>query len=215
MSLFIEDFDQIDDIADPAPAAPVAAALLDEAYARGVADGVARRQAEDDAAARLLAERCTEEFRRAEDSLGEMADHAADQLARLMFGVLESLVPEICAACGPAEISALTRTLLPQLRSEPRIRIRLNPHDAPGVLAQMDVLNDDVRDRVVVTQTDAVARGDIRVTWQDGEMLRDTAAIWQQVADALCQFGFLDAAAAKPASVQGRGRTQQVVEHAR
>jgi hypothetical protein len=221
LTLFVEDFDRIDAPPPPPqdPGGVDAAALLEAEYARGLADGAARARAECDGGAALLVERCIAEFRRADETIAAMADATAERLVRLMFEALGTMVPSICATCGPAEIAGLTQVLLPRLRNEPRIRVRLNPHDAPALQAQLDLLEDELPERISVTQTDAVARGDIRVSWQDGAMLRDTAAIWREVADWLRLFGFLDQPprerAPLPMLWSSRPDAEQVVEHAR
>jgi hypothetical protein len=223
-NLFVEDFDCIDDLATPAAVAPPPPerdvdAELATAYARGLADGCAQASAEAASAVEALLARCTSEFRRADEDIAAMAEEAATQLARLMFETLGALVPAICASCGPTELAELTRVLLPRLRNEPQIRVRLNPHDAPAVLAGIGNLADDLPDRIVVTQTDAVTQGDIRVAWQDGAMLRDTAAIWQDMSSTLQQFGFLGATPARDAASPSYARperphSEQVHEHA-
>ncbi len=195
MTLFVEDFDHVDPVPPPDSGRDDAeiTGLLAAEYARGMAEGIAQAKAECDAGTALLIERCAAEFRAADESIAAMVESAADQLARVVFEMLGSLVPTICAACGPAEITALTQVLLPRLRSEPRIRVRLNPHDVAVVQAQLDQLPDDLPERIAVASDDAVARGDIRIAWQDGALLRDTSAIWRDMSGALQQFGFLDA----------------------
>ncbi len=41
--------------------------------------------------------------------------------------------------------------------------------------------------------------GDARVTWRNGQALRDTAALWAQIVDILAPAGLLPYAAAKEA----------------
>ncbi len=193
MSLFIEDFDSV--APEPEPPAPDPAACAAE-YARGLADGEAAATVAAitaaDAAARTLAAACATEFARAEASLAAMAEAAADQLARLVFAALDALVPSICAACGPAEQAALARLMLPRLHREPSLRLRLHPQDIGALQTELAALDSDLTDRVAIAPNPQMAPGDLRIAWQDGALLRDTGAIWRELADTLRQFGFLD-----------------------
>lgn len=214
MNMFVEDFDCL----EPAmlaqePAVPDLSARLAAEYERGLAEGEGRGLEACEDAARQLTARCDAEFPRAEAALAAMAEAAAEQVARLVFEALGALVPSVCAACGPAEVAALTRVLLPRLKREPQIRLRLNPHDAAAVQVQLAALDDDLGDRIVVTQSDQIARGDLRVAWQDGALLRDTGAIWRQMSDALRQFGFLDTPH-EPGARSARPVAEQVAAHA-
>ena len=217
--LFVEDFDIFEEpaVADVAAPAYDREAELAAEYARGLAEGLAHAEASRDQGARALVAHCAAECRRAEESLARLAEEAADQLAGLVFEALNTLVPSVCAACGPAETAAMARVLLPRLRLEPQIRVRLNPHDSAAMQAEVARLDEEIADRIVITPTDAMARGDLKVSWQDGMLLRDTAAIWREMSEALQRFGFLDAPSPRDVMAVPRAMrvvTEKVVEHA-
>jgi hypothetical protein len=46
-------------------------------------------------------------------------------------------------------------------------------------------------DRVDLIPTDTMKAGDLRITWRNGSAVRDTGALWQQVADILAPAGLL------------------------
>ncbi len=208
MILFGEDFDlggtvaRVAEVVPPeedaeAPAAVLARVEMAQAaqyaagYAAGLAEGAARALAERTARCALWSELCASRLDRAEREVAAIADAAAAALARAVFDGLAVLLPEFCARHGAAEIAALARGILPGLRAEPRIVVRVNPHDRDVIADVLGEVPPELRERIVITPTDRVPTGDIQVSWQDGGVARDAATLRGQVADLLRQFGLV------------------------
>jgi flagellar biosynthesis/type III secretory pathway protein FliH len=166
-------------------------AMQQSAYAQGFADGQARAMAEREARADHWTTLCAQRLRDADAEVAELADAAASSVAGLMFDVLAKLLPDFCARHGKAEIAALTRDILPTLRAEPRIILRVNPHDVAVIEDVLGEIPADLRGSITMTPTDSVGEGDLQVKWQDGGVSRDTRALLGQVTDLLRQFGFV------------------------
>jgi flagellar assembly protein FliH len=161
------------------------------AYARGVADGQAGAMAEREARADHWTRLCAQRLCDADAEVAELADAAASSVAGLMFDVLAKLLPDFCARHGKAEIAALARDILPTLRAEPRIILRVNPHDVAVIEDVLGEIPADLRGSITMTPTDSVGEGDLQVKWHDGGVSRDTRALLGQVTDLLRQFGFV------------------------
>jgi flagellar assembly protein FliH len=166
-------------------------AARQSAYAQGVADGMARSAAERDALTNHWTALCAHRLQAAEAEVAALADEAATSIAQLVLDILRGILPAFCARHGQAEVAALARQILPTLKTEPRIAVRVNPHDAATIMDVLDEIPEDLRGSVVVTQTDRVHGGDLQVSWQDGSVTRDTQALLGQVTDLLRQFGFV------------------------
>jgi flagellar assembly protein FliH len=165
--------------------------MQQSAYARGIADGQARAMAEREARADHWTTLCAQRLRDADAGVAELADAAASSVAGLMFDVLAKLLPDFCARHGKAEIAALTHDILPTLRAEPKIVVRVNPHDVAVIEDILGEIPADLRGNVTMAPTDSVGEGDLQVRWQDGGVSRDTRALLGQVTDLLRQFGFV------------------------
>jgi hypothetical protein len=55
-------------------------------------------------------------------------------------------------------------------------------------------LDPDLRNRILLMPTDAVPPADARIVWEDGAAVRDTAALWRSVVQALAPLGLIEAA---------------------
>jgi flagellar biosynthesis/type III secretory pathway protein FliH len=201
--LFGDDFDvattprphAVDRLAEAETAAgdarDAAQAACAAAYAKGLTDGAAgaaeERRAQGDRWAAICAERLEAAGREAAD----LADTAARDLAGLLCSALAAVLPEFCARHGAAEIAALARSLLPSLIAEPRIVLRLNPRDAGAVAQAMGEIPPELEGRVQIERVESVAPGDMLMSWADGRVVRDAAAMRRCVSDLFRQFGLV------------------------
>jgi hypothetical protein len=125
-----------------------------------------------------------------------LADAVADGTAGAILSVLAGVLPDLCARHGGAEVRALLRHLLPTLAQQPRIAVRVSPDIIDGVRKDLALLDEDVAAAVVLTSA-ALLPGDARVTWTDGSLVRDQAAIRAAISDALTELGLLEPAATR------------------
>ncbi len=214
--LFAEDFDAppditvLDDPPDepelppPPPAiteADVIAARAD-AYAEGHRNGLAQAAADRAEVTRQMLGVIAERLHGARAEASQVAEQHADAVARLLMGTLATMLPALCARHGAAEVTSLTRAVLPALVREPRVTIRISPHVVSAVEQELARLDPELHGRVSLVPTDAVAPGDVRIAWQDGAAVRDAASLWREVAAALAPFDLLPPADLQPADLQ-------------
>ncbi len=208
--LFAEDFDAPpppswrDDVIDEpqpvaAPSAPDIEAIRREALMAGRAQGYEDAMAGIDDRAATRAASCERLLGAISAALTEsaqevrrMAEGNAEAIARLLLGTLATMLPTLCANHGAAEVAAIAGRVVPGLTQVPRITIRINPHALEAVNAGLEPLDPDLRERIVITPTDAVAEGDIRIGWADGSAWRDTGGLWRSVCEVLAPIGLLD-----------------------
>ena len=196
--LFAEDFDAVARLPAPEPEViePVFshADLID---AREAARAEGRAEAE--AAARLgAAQQRTTLLARLADALAAAGAQAAasieghaEEIARLMLACLCQVLPALCADHGAAELRAAARALLPALRTEPRVTIRVHPHHVPDLQCELDALDPPLAGTAVLEPVQTMARGDLRVHWQSGRAERSAAAIRAALEAALAPLGLL------------------------
>ena len=120
-----------------------------------------------------------------------LTDAVADGTARTMLSMLAGLLPGLCAQHGGAEVRALLRHLLPTLAQQPRIAVRVAPAVLDGVREDLALLDEDLAAAVELTAA-PLTPGDARVTWTDGSLVRDQAAIRQAITAALTELGLLE-----------------------
>jgi len=152
------------------------------------------------------------------DAQGEartLADATAEGLARTMLSVLAGLLPELCAQHGPTEARALLRHLLPTLGQQPRIAVRIAPAVLDGVREDLALLDEDLAAAVELIAA-PLTPGDARVTWTDGSLVRDQAAIRHALTSALAELGLLEPApvAVAPVAVADVRTPQRSMAHA-
>ncbi len=213
MVLFAEDFDldgqDPGGDAEPETIVPsYTAAELDEARRAGFAAG--RQAGVEEARASQLAA-TTDALGAIAAALGEAcaqasrhAEEAAAAPARRLLSALAAQFPARCRHHGSAEVVAVARAVLPELLREPEVSVRVSPHDAEALRQEIGRLEAGLAARLQLIPTDAMARGDIAIAWQDGAASRDGAALWRAVAEALGSAGLLDAAAMAPAAFAQR-----------
>lgn len=115
----------------------------------------------------------------------------ADGVARCMLGALVACLPALCQHHGAAEVSALSRIVLPGLVDEPKIVVRINPHMLPAMQDEVASLDFELAERIQVLPTEAVAPGDMRISWADGSVTRDAGKARLIIEDALASLGLL------------------------
>ncbi len=125
-----------------------------------------------------------------------LADAVADGTARTMLSMLAGLLPDLCAQHGGAEVRALLRHLLPTLTQQPRIVVRIAPAVLDGVREDLALLDEELVAAIELTAA-PLAPGDTRVTWTDGSLVRDEAAIRLAITAALTELGLLEPVAAR------------------
>ena len=198
--LYAEDFDdevavhQFSVVAELDPPDPMfTAAELD--HARLAAAEAAR--AETMAAAELTALHgrgaalagISEGLARLTEDVGAELERATDELARTVLGMLCAALPSLMDKTASRELSALLHRLLPGLHAEKQVTVRMNPHAAGAIGSDLEQLDEQTRARIVLVPTDALAPGDLRVSWHEGRLLRDTAAIHNAAQQILASVG--------------------------
>ncbi len=204
--LFLEDFEPGEAPPAPAPVAP-APALTDAdlarareaAHAEGYEQGLAQARSEGaEATGRAL-----ETIAAFMHSVGETAARAAEShakaVAALLLATLGALLPRLSDRFGAEEAAAIALALRPGLRHQPAICVRAHPRTcAPIAAAMTEALRDldpELCARMRFVEAPAMLPGDVRIEWDDGAAVRDTAALWADVAAILSPLDLLDAGA--------------------
>ena len=206
--LFSDDFDAdhsgvtVLDDADDLPATPAAAdeaepepvdieVIRAEAAAEGRRAALSEIEAEHAAAMARLCDKLAASLDEGAAEVRDIADQAADSIANLLIGLLATALPAACAHYGPREVAQLAARVLPALNQAPKVNIRVAPAGAEAIAAVVARLDPEMRERVLIVETETMARGDIRIVWLDGNAVRDSAALWREIAGVLEPLGLL------------------------
>jgi hypothetical protein len=127
----------------------------------------------------------------ARDEAARIADQAAEAIAHLLLDCFATAFPALCERHGDREVRAILHAVLPPLRQEPKITIRVDPVSAGPIVHEITRLDPDLLSRVDVISTDTMQGGDLRITWRNGSAVRDTGTLWREVSDILAPAGLL------------------------
>lgn len=200
--LYIEDFDAPPPAPEPPPPAaeitesvPLASHLAACAAAREAGRAEGRNASLQDAMV-LQGELRNAALAAIADALAmgtvpreEAAASRAGALARHMLSLLEATLPALAARHAPQEVGALLEAVLPGLRAEPDLEITVHPDVLGAAQAAMAGMPGAATRRWVVKPDPALGVADAKVEWQDGAVLRDTAALWRAIRAALAAWG--------------------------
>ncbi|MBB4301227.1 flagellar assembly protein FliH [Rhodobium orientis] len=153
------------------------------AYARGHADGMEEMTAK---ARKRMADEAGRLVSAAQGILGALdadrvrIEREAAELARQIAG---KLVDHLIAREPTGEIAALIEDCLGPLRQAPHIVVRVEENDADAIKAEVDRIAHErgFLGRLVVLGEPDLARGDCRIEWADGGIVRDRAAIEAEI----------------------------------
>lgn len=204
--LYAEDFDEAD--AAPMPAGPAAEPeIIDPTFTLAELEA-ARAEAREEGERRALQDRRTNAAQASAEALAALAattseareearlfaEAAAEALSRTALSLLSGALPALCSRHGEGEVRALVRQLLPMLAREPRAVIRVNPHSLPGVQHELAGADPELAARITLIPTDALLPGDLRASWDEGALTRDSAAIQAAMQRALAELGLAEPA---------------------
>lgn len=112
----------------------------------------------------------------------------AEASVATMLSMLSGALPHLCRDHGPAEVSALVARLLPTLRTEPRVTVRVHPDLILSLQHDLAQLEPEMAGTVTLLPA-PLERGDLKVAWQNGSFARDANQILTAMQDALGQLG--------------------------
>jgi len=121
----------------------------------------------------------------------QLAEAAADELARTVLSLVAGALPAYCRAHGDAEVRALVGRLAPLFGRAGRLVVRVHPGLAESLSQDLAAMDDEVAANVELRSAN-LAPGDLRLAWEDGALVRDTAAICAALRDGLAQFGLYE-----------------------
>jgi flagellar biosynthesis/type III secretory pathway protein FliH len=119
------------------------------------------------------------------EEMTALAETAAEALAQLLMDCVVAVFPEAGRNLGATEAAAISQALTQRLRYEPSITVHVSAHNFQTVGQQLGLQAQDLGVHVVVTPSQALASGDIRIAWRNGQADRQSAALAEAVADAL------------------------------
>ena len=198
--LFDEDFDPRPP--EPPPPEPEVIepsfTLADLEAARDAAAREAREQALKEAEASVQAftrralETLASEVMSARAEAAAAAEEATEALVRLLLDCFAAAFPTMSQRHGPDEAAALLTSILPELRREPDVAVRLCPGMVGGIRDEIERFDGDLANRVRLIPTDALPPGDIRVEWTNGAASRDAQGLWTEIEAILAPAGLLN-----------------------
>jgi flagellar biosynthesis/type III secretory pathway protein FliH len=123
-----------------------------------------------------------------------VAQRMAGELAATVLALVQAALPAAAATLAGGEIAALLACVLPPMKREPVLAVRVHPELCEETEAAIARIWPDHHMRVTIAADTALAPSDVVVTWQEGEARRDTGSLWEALRAALapCALPSLD-----------------------
>ena len=112
----------------------------------------------------------------------------AEGTVTTILSIVTGLLPHFTREHGPAEVRALLGRLLPTIRSQTRITVRVHADMVTAIERDVSELEPDLAAMIDVAAA-PLERGDAKVSWENGSMARDSRKIIQAIGDALSELG--------------------------
>ena len=203
--LYAEDFGVDLDPVPPPPASPsdqpeLAPADLPPALTQADLDDACRRavQVAEAAWSVSAAARRAEtlaaiasELAGAQAAAAYQIDAVADGIARTVLSMLAGALPQFCRAHGDGEVRALVGRFAPLLARNAHLVVRVHPALIDAIGTDLAALDDSLAAQIELRPAN-LPPGDVRVAWEDGSLVRDTASICAVLQDGLAQLGLVN-----------------------
>jgi flagellar assembly protein FliH len=164
----------------------------------GVAGPLARARAEGAAEARRAIEKqladalsaIGSELRRLRAQHGVEVEKIRSETARLAFAIARKLVPHLLKREPQAELEAMIKDCLAELRDEPRIVARAAPETVEALKPRIDRLANDAAfaGSVILLADTALGPDQCRLEWADGGAERDQTRVASLVEAAIDRY---------------------------
>lgn len=118
-----------------------------------------------------------------------VVESAAQSVAKIVLASLAAILPDVSSAFGDREAAALAAIVLHELADAPRVVIRVAPASVSAIEPVVANVDPERRGRIEIASADELERGDLRVSWQDGGVVRNSKALHSAVVKALASFG--------------------------
>lgn len=125
---------------------------------------------------------------RIRDAGEQSANAVAEGTVTTILSMINGLLPHFSREHGAAEVRALLGALLPTIRSQTRIKIRVNANLVASLQHDVAELEPDLAALIDISGAQ-LEPGDVKVNWENGSMTRDTRQIMQAITDVLGQLG--------------------------
>jgi flagellar assembly protein FliH len=116
------------------------------------------------------------------------AEAVADGIARTVLSALAAALPHLCRAHGDAEVRALLARLAPLVAPSMRLVVRVHPDLIDTIGTDLAAIDDSLVAQVELRPAN-LPPGDVRLSWEEGRLVRDTASICTALQDGLAALG--------------------------
>jgi flagellar biosynthesis/type III secretory pathway protein FliH len=199
--LYVEDFDappprdrRAPDIITPSFTHAELEAAREEGFKAGLATAQGEHHAVQTELRTAALTAIGEALAAARGEAAAVAQHMAGELVSTVLALVEAALPAAASRLAGAEIAALLACVLPPLKREPALTVRVHPDVHDETEDAIARIWPDHLTRVAVIPDGTLAASDVVVTWSDGEARRETAALWEAIRAALtpCALPALD-----------------------
>lgn len=106
-----------------------------------------------------------------------------DTIVEAVKAVAQNLLPAYVTRYGFAEMEAIVRDCLSQLKGEARLVIRVTDSDLDDAIKRFEGLAQAAAfpGKLIILADNTLSPGDLRVEWADGGLERTTGTLWSEI----------------------------------
>ncbi len=179
---------------EPAPAADEIEAMIEaarqEGYARGQEDGKRAAAEANDAKLASGVDRLLKAIKSATAKVDSEMGRIEEEAVHFALSAARKLASALIERQPAAELEALLRVCLSELRNTPHLVVRVCVEQADELSERLEVVSRETgfAGEVVVLPDNEIAPGDGRIDWADGGLVRHREAIDKALEEAVNRF---------------------------
>ena len=160
-------------------------AAVDEAHQKGRDEALREASASMQGQRNLAAANLAKQLAATQEQSARIVEQALNMIARTTLSLLSVALPALCADHAEAELRALLHRIVPPMRQQPELQIRVHSSLRAVLEEETKAMLEGSGTCVTWASSGKLLPGDIAISWQNGGALRDTAATCDYIRDAV------------------------------
>ncbi len=160
-------------------------AAAEEAHQRGRDEALRETAASIASQRNLAAQNLAGQLSATQEQSARIVEQALGMIARTTLSLLSVALPALCADHAEAELRALLHRIVPPMRQQPELQIRVHASLRAVLEEETKSLLEGSSTCVTWASSSKLMPGDIAISWQNGGALRDTASTCNFIRDAV------------------------------
>jgi flagellar biosynthesis/type III secretory pathway protein FliH len=169
---------------------------LDQACEIARADGYAEgaKDAAQTEAAKIAAtlQAINERLENAADSAAAVVERNSEVFAKVLFSSMLAGFPLLQKKFGGDEIRGMMKRAMPGLVRETAVTFEVHPSMVEVIESELSTLSAKEKHHMTIETSDEMSIGDVKITWQHGAAIRNSAKVQREISAILIPLGLAE-----------------------